>query len=135
MDEHVFLKVALMRGVMRIGKKGKMSPRFIGPFEIFERIGHVAYNLVLPPPRSYAQRVPCMYVAKVHPKPHSSYIAWGILTSKGSVLRWDPCQDYSMWCNKEIPLAKILWGNHQDDETTLNVRRTWMKFYSWVLPA
>ncbi|KAA0036145.1 pol protein [Cucumis melo var. makuwa] len=45
----VFLKVAPMKGVLRLEKKGKLSPRFVGPFEILERIGSVAYRLSLPP--------------------------------------------------------------------------------------
>ena len=45
----VFLKVALMKGVLRFGHKGKLSPKFIGPFEILERVGPVAYKLALPP--------------------------------------------------------------------------------------
>ncbi|KAA0036007.1 pol protein [Cucumis melo var. makuwa] len=45
----VFLKVAPMKGVLRFAKKGKLSPRFVGPFEILERIGPVAYRLALPP--------------------------------------------------------------------------------------
>ena len=47
--DHVFLKVMLKRGVVRFGKRGKLSPRFIGPFEVLERIGTVAYWLALPP--------------------------------------------------------------------------------------
>ena len=34
---------------MRFRKKGKLSPRFIGPFEILERVGVVAYKIALPP--------------------------------------------------------------------------------------
>lgn len=45
----MFLKVSPKRGVMRFGIKGKLSPRFVGPFEILERVGKVAYRLALPP--------------------------------------------------------------------------------------
>ena len=38
-----------MKGVMRFGKKGKLIPRFIGPFEILSRVGEVVYKLALPP--------------------------------------------------------------------------------------
>ena len=47
--DHVFLKVMPKRGVVRFGKRGKLSPRFIGPFEILQRIGTVAHQLALPP--------------------------------------------------------------------------------------
>ncbi|KAL0534796.1 hypothetical protein IC582_029090 [Cucumis melo] len=47
--DKVFLKVAPMRGVLRFERRGKLSPRFVGPFEILERIGPVAYRLALPP--------------------------------------------------------------------------------------
>ncbi|GJZ71853.1 putative reverse transcriptase domain-containing protein [Tanacetum coccineum] len=46
--EYVLLKVSPWKGVVRFGKKGKLAPRFVGPFEIIERIGPVAYRLRLP---------------------------------------------------------------------------------------
>ena len=48
MGDKVFLKVSPWRKILRFGKKGKLSPRVIGPYEILERIGRVAYRLALP---------------------------------------------------------------------------------------
>ena len=45
----MFLQVATMKDVMHFEKKGKLNPRFVGPFEILKRIGVVAYRLALPP--------------------------------------------------------------------------------------
>ena len=55
--DHVFLKMMPQRGVVRFGKHEKLSPRFIGPFEILERIGSVAYRLALPPSMSGVHEV------------------------------------------------------------------------------
>ncbi|WMV58946.1 hypothetical protein MTR67_052331 [Solanum verrucosum] len=62
-DGWVYLKVSPMKGVMRFGKKGKLSPRYIGPYRISKRIGNVAYELELP-----------LELATVHPVFHISML-------------------------------------------------------------
>ncbi|WMV59405.1 hypothetical protein MTR67_052790 [Solanum verrucosum] len=62
-DDWVYLKVSPMKGVMRFGKKRKLSPRYIGPYRIAKRIGNVAYELELP-----------QQLAAVHPMFHISML-------------------------------------------------------------
>jgi hypothetical protein len=47
--DHVYLKVSPTKGVQRFGSKGNLAPRYIGPYEIIETCGPVAYQLKLPP--------------------------------------------------------------------------------------
>ena len=46
-----------MKGVMRFGKKEKLSPHFVGPFEILDKVGVLAYRLALPPALSRIHNV------------------------------------------------------------------------------
>ena len=45
----MFLRISMTKGVIRFGIRGKLSPRYIGPFEILESVGEIAYRLALPP--------------------------------------------------------------------------------------
>jgi len=47
-DDWVFLKVSPMKGVMRFKRKGKLSPRYVRPYEVIRRIGQIAYEVDLP---------------------------------------------------------------------------------------
>ena len=55
--DHAFLKVMPKRGVVRFDKRGKLTPRYIGPFEILERVGTVAYRFALQPSLSGVHEV------------------------------------------------------------------------------
>ncbi|XP_075099107.1 uncharacterized protein LOC142175987 [Nicotiana tabacum] len=48
-DDWVFLKISPMKGIMRFGKKVKLSSRYVRPYKIIQWIGQVAYKLELPP--------------------------------------------------------------------------------------
>lgn len=47
--EQVLLKVSLLKGLIRFGKKGKLNPRYVGPFEILDYLRSMTYRLALPP--------------------------------------------------------------------------------------
>ena len=75
--DHVFLKVMPRRGVVRFGKGGKLSPRFIGPFEILEMIGVVAYRLALPPSMSGVHEVFHVSILRKYTPDPAHIVDWG----------------------------------------------------------
>ncbi|XP_069147666.1 uncharacterized protein [Solanum lycopersicum] len=83
-------------GVMRFGKKGKLSPRYIGPFEVVERIGEVAYQLALPP-----------RLSGVHPNLTFEEEPITILDRQIRKLR-----------SKEIASVKVQWKHRPVEEAT-----------------
>nr|GFB74433.1 hypothetical protein [Tanacetum cinerariifolium] len=97
--EHVFLKVSPARGVRCFGIKGKLSPRFIGPFEILDRVSEVSYRLALRPQLSHVYNIRTdLYYVK---EPEA------ILDRQERVMR-----------KKTIPFVKIHWRNHPEREAT-----------------
>ncbi|XP_015075300.1 uncharacterized protein LOC107019268 [Solanum pennellii] len=94
--ERVLLKVSPMKGVMRFGKKVKLSPRYISPFEIVERIGEVAYQLALPP-----------RLSGVHPNLTFEEEPITILDRRIRKLR-----------SKEIASVKVQWKHRPVEEAT-----------------
>ena len=75
--DHIFFKVMPKRGVVRFGKRGKLSPRFIGPFEILERIGTVAYRLALPPSMSGVHEVFHVSMLRKYTQDPAHVVDWG----------------------------------------------------------
>ncbi|KAL5574279.1 hypothetical protein UlMin_023876 [Ulmus minor] len=121
--DSIFLKVAPMKGVMRFGKKGKLSPRFIGPFEILERIGKVAYKLALPPELSSVHNVFHVSMLKKyvsdpsHVLEHEPIQVNEDLTYEEKPVQILDRKDKTLR-NKVIPLVKVLWRNHKIEEAT-----------------
>ncbi|XP_038882279.1 uncharacterized protein LOC120073511 [Benincasa hispida] len=121
--DKVFLKLSLWKGILRFNRKGKLSPRYIRPYEIIERVGPMAYRLNLPPELSRIHDVFHMEIFRkyvpdpthvlseqpVQLKENLSYEEEPveILDKKEQVLR-----------NKTIPLVKVLWQNHNMEEAT-----------------
>ena len=121
--EQVFLKVSPMRGTMRFGKKGKLSPRYVRPFEVIKRIGEVAYRLALPPALSKLHDVFHVSMLKKYLHDPSHVLSYESLDV-------DPKLTYEersvhilerkdkVLCNKVVPLVKVLWRNQAVEEVT-----------------
>nr|GFC31987.1 putative nucleotidyltransferase, ribonuclease H [Tanacetum cinerariifolium] len=121
--DHVFLKVSPARGVRCFGIKGKLSPRFIGPFEILDRVGEVSYRLALPPQLSHVHsvfHVSLLRGYKYHPLHVISYLFDQIRADLSYVEELEAILDRQdrVMRKKTIPFVKILWRNHPEREAT-----------------
>ncbi|KAL4022996.1 hypothetical protein IC575_016743 [Cucumis melo] len=121
--DKVFLKVAPMRGVLRFERRGKLSPRFIGPFEILERIGPVAYRLALPPSLSTVHDVFHVSMLRKYVPDPSHVVDYKPLKIDENLSYTEQpvevlAREVKTLRNKEIPLVKVLWRNHRVEEAT-----------------
>ncbi|KAL4016712.1 hypothetical protein IC575_024369 [Cucumis melo] len=121
--DKVFLKVAPMRGVLRFEKRGKLSPRFVGPFEILERIGPVAYRLALPPSLSTVHDVFHVSMLRNYVPDPSDVVDYEPLEIDENLSYTEQpvevlAREVKMLRNREIPLVKVLWRNHRMEEAT-----------------
>jgi hypothetical protein len=121
--DHVYLKVSPTKGVQRFGIKGKLAPRYIGPYEIKETCGPVAYQLKLPPHMlaihdvfHVSQLRKCVHLSmevlhepKLEIKPDLSYQEHPVkvLDQKERSTR-----------ARSIRMYKIQWSNHTEEEAT-----------------
>ncbi|XP_062103911.1 uncharacterized protein LOC133815035 [Humulus lupulus] len=121
--DYVFLRVSLMKGVKRFGKKVKLCPRYVGPFEILDRVGQVAYRLAMHPNLSQIHNVFHLSMLGKYVSDPSHILSYEtmnlqenmsyeeeqvqILDKKENVLR-----------NKIIALVNVLWRNNVVKEAT-----------------
>ena len=135
--DHVFLKVMPKIGVVRFGKRGKLSPRFIGPFEIIERIATVTYWLALPPSMSGVHEVFHVSMLRKYTPDPAHVVDWGqievntdgtfeegqvcILDSHDQVLR-----------RKTMRLVRVLWRHYGVKESTWEREDTMRATYPFL---
>ena len=119
--DHVFLKVMPKREMVRFGKRGKLSPRFIEPFEILEKVGTVAYQLALPPNMIGVHKVFHISMIRKYTPDPAHVVDWGqievdtdrtfeegpvsILDSRDQVLR-----------RKTVRLVRVLWRQVEESK-------------------
>ena len=133
--DKVFVKVAPYKHVMRFGRQGKLAPRFIGPFEILEIVGKVAYRLALPPSMDRVHNVFHISLLRKYISDPSH-----VLKSDDVELKEDlayeeqPVQILDRKIkelrNKTIPLVKVLWKNHKVEEATWEVEQQMRERFS-----
>ena len=121
--DKVFLKVSPWRKILRFGQKGKLSPRFIGPYEILERIGPVAYRLALPPELDKLHDVFHMSMLRRY-RSDKSHILLVQEIQVQEDLSYDEepktilAREVKQLRNKQVPLVKVLWQHHGKEEAT-----------------
>ncbi|KAL0536770.1 hypothetical protein IC582_025731 [Cucumis melo] len=121
--DKVFLKVAPMRGVVRFERRGKLSPRFVGPFEILERIGPVAYRLAMPPSLSTVHDVFHVSMLRKYVPDPSHVVDYEPLEIDENLSYVEQpvevlAREVKTLRNRQIPLVKVLWRNHRVEEAT-----------------
>ncbi|PKA46734.1 hypothetical protein AXF42_Ash021520 [Apostasia shenzhenica] len=117
----VFLKVSLMKDVVRFGKANKLNPRYIGLFEIIERVRTVAYRLVLSPQLSGIHDVFHVSILRkcisdpsqeIHFEPSDLELR-SDLSYKEKLMRI-LAKDVRRLRNKKFPMIKVLWNNQTE---------------------
>ena len=137
MEDKVFLKVSPWKGVARFGKKGKLSPRYIGPYEVLEKVGPLAYKLALPP--KLAQIHDVFHVSMLrHYRSDPSHIITGQPIEVKDNLSYieEPIQildtQIRQLCHRRIPMVKVGWRNHSKEEATWETEEHMRRNYPYL---
>ena len=127
--EKVFLKVSPWKKVMRFGKKGKLSPRFIGSYEVIEKVGPVAYGLALPPELEKIHNVFHVSMLRRYRSDPSHAVSSEVIELRPNLTYEEEtvqilAREIEELRNKRIPLVKVLWRNHKIQEATWEIEET-----------
>ena len=108
---------------MRFRRRGKLSPRYIGPYEIVSKVGPVAYKLKLPPELSRIHDTfHVSMLRKYIPDPSHMLREQPVLLKENLTYEETPVQivdrKEQVLRSKVIPLVKVLWKNHEREAAT-----------------
>ena len=122
-DEKVFLKVSPWKKVMRFGKKGKLSPRYIGPYEVIEKVGPMAYRLVLPPELEKIHSVFHVFMLRRYRSDPSHIVSTETIELRLDLTYEEEqveilAREVKELRDKKIPLVRVQWRNHKTEEAT-----------------
>ncbi|XP_059288936.1 uncharacterized protein LOC132042407 [Lycium ferocissimum] len=124
---------------MRFGKKGKLSPRFIGPYEIVRKVRTVAYELKLPPDMAMVH--PVFHISMLRlSKPDPSHVLnhEEIEINERLSYEEEPIQilDHQVrrLRTKVVASVKVLWQNHDTEEATWVAEEDMKKRYPHLFP-
>jgi hypothetical protein len=121
--DFVYLKVSPIRGVWRFGFKGKLAPRYVGPYQILAKRGEVAYQLRLPEDLSAVHDVfHVSQLKKCLRVPKEQLPVEGLEVQEKLTYIEKPTQiletaDRVTWRNTII-MCKVRWGHHSEEEAT-----------------
>ncbi|GAV61070.1 Chromo domain-containing protein [Cephalotus follicularis] len=135
--DHVFLRILPSKGLSRFGQKGKLAPRYIGPYDILERVGEVAYQIALPPNLSNVHNVFHVSMLRKYVPDPSHMLSYDpgfisdnlsyeeqpmrILDRKEKALR-----------SKTIPMVKVLWQFHEAEDATWEHEAEMMETFPYL---
>jgi hypothetical protein len=121
--DHVYLKVSPLQGMRRLKVKGKLSPRFIGPFLILKRVGEVAYQLELPDHLTdvhdvfhVSQVKKCLRVPKEQLQMEDLSVRDDLTYAEYPIKILDTLTRVTR--SKVIKICKEQWSHHEEDEAT-----------------
>jgi hypothetical protein len=121
--DHVYLKVSPLHGMRRFKVKGKLSPRFIGPFRVFRRVREMAYQLELPDNQSDVHNVFHVSQLKKYLRIPEEQLPMEELSVQGDLTYMEyPIKILDTLAqvtrNKVIKMCKVQWSHHGEDEAT-----------------
>jgi hypothetical protein len=135
--DFVYLKVSPMHGVKRFQMKGKLAPRFVGPYPVISRVGPVAYRLALPESMSdiynvfhVSQLRKCLQVSENHIEAETIQIQKDLQYQEKPINILDSAVRKTR--NSEVRLCKVQWSREGEEEATWESENSLRREYPYL---